>query len=62
MLYEQSCSEKFRNIYRKTPVLESLLMKFQAFFEEHLWTHASLAIWMENYHTVQVNKVKSLCS
>ena len=37
-------------------------MKFQAFFEEHLWTHASLAIWMENYHTVQVNKVKSLCS
>ena len=27
----KSCSKKFRNIHRKTPVLESLLIKLQAF-------------------------------
>ena len=31
MLFKTSVLKKLRNIYRKTPVLESFLIKFQAF-------------------------------
>ena len=61
MFYKKSCSYKFRNIYRKTPALELVLIKFiketpaQAFslwvlqnFKEHLFWRKSVngCSWM----------------
>ena len=43
MFYKRSCSQKFCNIHRKTPVLESVFNKVagvQVYLEKHLRTAA----------------------